>query len=208
MDSERFNLLIEEYKTLRSELLLHMKQSQQVLAWSGTIAVATVGLCLKAVDIIPKEYSGLILLAIITPITLVYKHECFVIGKIASYIQHRIEPVLVDLNWTTDNFLKPNPSGLRILDFRSSSIGSIYFSVLLAGSWIFPWSLTGKLPNTTSIIIMSIFSVIYAINVITLFCYKHYRNGWDKIWELAHSDLILSRVEANKKIQSTADRSG
>ena len=175
--------MLEEYRTLREELLMHLKQSHQVLFWSGSIVAATLGIFFRSSSSIPPDYAGLALLTILTPIVMVYRHESFIVGKIASYIQHRIESKTDGLNWTKANFNKLKNSYYGNFELHSTSIGSVYFAVLFALAWVLILAYFSKETGFIIISFSTILSFIFLLNIGLLIRYKPYRRNWDLTWE-------------------------
>ena len=142
------NGLIEEYKSLREELLLHIKLERQILALSGTVFFIVFGVLNQVGTKLDHDLWGIILMALITPLFLLYRGEVFSIAKIASYIEKFIEPKVKGLEWTGTHIKARPRYGKQIFTWTSfrgnpHQTTSIYFMVLLAISWAVPWYLKG-----------------------------------------------------------------
>ncbi len=174
--------MLEEYNTLREELLLHIKLERQVLALSGTVAFVAFTFCAKFATVVPYDLYGVILLLLLTPIFLVYRAESFTIAKIASYIENCIESKVDGLNWTGHNINKPARRSWRVLDLSSTATGAIYFLILLLLSWGLPLYLKGKYLSIPATVAMAALSAVYLVNAVLLLSYRHYRRYWDSIW--------------------------
>ena len=123
--------IIEEYKTLREELMLHMKLQRQALAFSGTAFFAILALLAKTDRSIDPEILGIGLLSIITPMFMLFLSESYRIAEIATYIEARIEPKVTGLEWTRLNAANKPGSAHR---YGSSSFSSSAFTLPHAAS--------------------------------------------------------------------------
>ncbi len=182
------NALIEEYKTLRDEIITHIKLKRQMVGLSGTVVVIAITFCEKTAASISYDLLGVLLLILLVPIFLVYRAECFSIAKIASYIEKRIESKVEGLNWAGANINRPSRRGLRIFDIRSSTTEAMYFLMLLMVSWGVPCYLKKSSLSTVAIIIMSMFSCVYLFNAFLVFKYYSYRKDCDDMWVIKNEE--------------------
>ena len=185
---EEQNVLLEEYKTLREELMLHIKLEKQILALSGTLYFLALTFFSKLETSIDYDLCSIILILLLTPLFIIYRVEVFSIAKIASYIEKCIEPKAKGLNWTRLHIRALPTHGKKCFNWRtfeisSSAVIGIYFLVLLALSWVFPIYLKGSFLSLFPTIVMVPFSLIYIYNFLILLNYRKYRKGWESIWE-------------------------
>lgn len=182
--------IIEEYKTLREEVLLHIRMERQILALSGTVFFVVVAFLSKA-GVSPSLW-GVLLMALITPIFLLYREEVCAIAKIASYIHYCIEPRVEGLEWAhahidaipkygKDIFIRPS------LELSPSRVIGAYFLVLLAVSWALPFIKDSHMSPGLAVV-MSVLSAVYLINFVCLLRYRQYREKWDTIWQKSFSE--------------------
>ncbi len=93
-------VLLEEYRTLREELLLHYRLSRQAIVWMSTAFVALVGLFLKFEPPVSWKLASSVHTLLLIPFLSLYQHERTKIIRIASYLEVCIEPHSEELNWS------------------------------------------------------------------------------------------------------------
>lgn len=184
------DVLLEEYKTLREELLLHVKLERQILALSGTLAFLVLTFMTRIGAVHNYDLWGVTLVVLLTPVFIIYRMEVFAVAKIASYIELCIESRIPDLCWTTRHIRSHPTFGSQlwscgVVKLDSLTAIGIYFLVLLALSWAIPIWLKGTMPSLPALLVMIPFSTVYIINFITLKQYKSYRDEWSNIWSEA-----------------------
>lgn len=177
--------LLEEYKTLREELLLHIKGTNQILISSGTLAFVALAFLIK-IDV-DYDVCGILLLLLLTPLFFKYRNEVFSIARIATYIEKRIEVKVEGLNWTTqyNEACATHPSCFRFHRYLrkvSPHAEVYYFLILLAMTWSLPVYLKKAFYSGSTIVIMSVLSAVYIYNYILLRKYRQYRSFWEQIW--------------------------
>ena len=180
--------VLEEYKTLREEILLHIKLEKQVFALSGTLYFLVLSFMTSSKINVNHDYSGVILLLLITPLFVIYRTEHFTIGKIASYIEKCIESKVDGLDWTrlhSQSHLRYPSKFLKWILLSSNTAVSIYFIVLLLLSWLIPAYLKGSFYSRLSLTIMVLLSLVYLWNFIVSLNFRRYRAVWEETWEKA-----------------------
>ncbi len=187
----RESILMEEYKTLREELLLHIRVINQILISSGTLAFVALTFLIK-MDV-DYDVCGIVLLLLLIPLFFKYRDEVFYIARIASYIEKRIEQRLDELNWTTqyNRACATHPSCFRFHRYLTGVLPHAevcYFMILLAMTWLLPVYLNESFYSPSTILIMGVLSAIYIYNYFILRQYRKYRLNWENIWERAESD--------------------
>jgi len=180
--------LIEEYKALREEILLHIKFERQILAISGTVFFVALAFLTQLSVELDRDLWGVILIGLMTPLFLLYRVEVMTIAKISSYIQKFIESKVEDLEWTGAH-IEAIPKFGRglfhwwLLDIGASRVIGFYFLILLSIAWALPWYLDGERPSWFALGIMLALSVLYIANFISLLFYRSFRARWEAIWE-------------------------
>ena len=188
------NVLLEEYRTLREELLLHIRQERQIVVVSGTVYFAMLAFLAKFGQTLSVDLWGIAPIVFLTPLFLLYRAELFSIAKIASYIGRFIEPEAKGLRWTRANIESSSKFGNKLFGwfpFRVSphqAIG-LYFIVLLFISWVVPPYLKGQWPSWLALSIMAGLSLVYIANFVSLIRYRSHRLKWEKIWEKTYTDM-------------------
>ncbi len=178
--------LLEEYKTLREEILLHVLLEKQIFALSGTLYFLALTFMTGLKMDTNFDLLGIILLLLLIPLFIIYRNEVFTIGKIASYIEKCIEPNVKYLDWTRLHIRSTPKYESKFLKWTvwPSYIGvSIYFIILFLLSWLIPIYLKGSFYSLRSLAIMGVLSLVYMHNFIILINYKKYRTAWEKVWE-------------------------
>lgn len=189
MNEKKENYSIEEYKTLREEILLRVRLQFQAVIFSGTaFFLALTFLSRMEPYKFNVEYWGLMLLLMINPFYLMYRMHVFAIAKIASYIEKCIEPDHDGLNWTGSHILSSsinNYENLSFLDKFNVSINiiSMYFFTMTLISWVLPWKLNSGAPSIWVLAAMGFLTLIIIGNYISLRNYKTHRKAWMDIWE-------------------------
>lgn len=177
--------LLEEYKTLREELLLHIKGINQILISSGTLAFVALTFLIKIG--VNYDVCGIVLLLLLLPLFFKYRNEVFSIARIVTYLEKRIEARVEGLNWTTqyNEACAKYRSCFRFhrcLRKVSPHAEVYYFMVLLVMTWLLPVYLKKAFYSGSTTVIMAILSVVYIYNYILLRKYREYRSVWEQIW--------------------------
>lgn len=95
--------VLEEYRALREEILLHLRLRRQVVALSGSLFFVVLGFLAQSKDLVAYDLWGILCLLILLPLIMIYRYEVFAIARIASYIERFIEPRVEGLTWTRAN---------------------------------------------------------------------------------------------------------
>lgn len=181
------NGLLEEYRTLREEILLHIRLERQILALSGTVFFVGLAFLDQARSSLAPDLWGVLLIGLLTPLFLLYRAELFAIAKIAAYVQICIEPKVEGLEWTGAHIKAmpihgvhefPRP-GFEVPPHRAIAA---YFVALFGTAWSVPF-LLGEPPSWTVLGVMSILSIISFANLVSLFRFRSYRARWEKVWQ-------------------------
>jgi len=183
--------LLEEYKTLREELLLHIRVINQILISSGTLAFVALTFLIK-IDV-AYDVCGIVLLLLLIPLFFKYRDEVFSIARIATYIEKRIEQRVEGLNWTTqyNRACAAQPSCFRFHRYLTRTLPHAevcYFMILLVMTWLLPIYLNESFYSWSTTLIMGLLSAIYVYNYLILRKYRKYRQTWEKTWETSTSD--------------------
>lgn len=185
-DTSNCNYSLEEYRTLREELLLHLKMSIQVLIWAGAAVAAVLGILAKMESeaanslFVLENWIGLLLLAVVTPFVIVYRQERFTIARIATYIEVRFEKNIPDLCWTTKN------AEYKKEKFGSGSKGAsaVYFLTLISLSFAIPFlNGTFDLAILMNQIIAALMSVVALFNIGLIYTLYRYSGARSKCLE-------------------------
>ena len=190
--SELHSARLEEYKSLREEVLLHIKLERQILALTGTVFFLALTFAAKFLPESHADIWSIVIMILLTPLFALYRAELFAIAKIASYIEEFIEPNVKGLRWTgthiqgVKRFDKASPRA----PFKISShqAAGIYFVVLLVVAWALPWVFDGCTPSWTSLGAMAILSFIYILNLASLLRYGSHRERWQNVWKTIASE--------------------
>jgi hypothetical protein len=180
------NASLEEYKTLREELLLHIKVINQIIVSSGALYFVALTF-LSKIDV-NYDLSGILLLSLLIPLFFKYRYEVFTIAKIASYIEKCIETKIDGLNWTGLHMqsLSKHRSSFTLLTFlggvwRNAEV--FYFLILLTLTWLLPLYLKKAFYSVGATVIMLILTAVYIYNFVVLRKYAEYRSDWDRTWD-------------------------
>jgi len=188
------NAILEEYRTLREELLLNITLERQILTISSTIYFAILAFLCKFGNNISVGMWSIILLLVITPHFLLYRAVLFKIGNIASYIEKFIESEVKELRWT-QAYIEAIPKfGKRVFGKWSFNLSKhqvigIYYLIFLFISCFVPPYFTGKIFSPSAMCIIGILSLINIVNFIMLMRYRSFRQKWEKIWDLSYKML-------------------
>lgn len=196
--------LLEEYRSLREEMLLHLKLERQILALSGSLFFLILNFLRVSKDLnIDFTLYGVILQLSLLPLYVIFRVEVLTNAKIASYIQVCIEPKISTLSWTGLN-IKATPEFYKRagwgIDFARHFGSNLYFLILLVLSWFIPLHLKGsffdlyKTCDLTVFIAMVILSLVYLENFFRLKSYIKKRKIWVNIWE----ELCSAEKAANE----------
>lgn len=182
MDKD-IDIILEEYKTLREELLLHSAQKRQVIIWLTTAYIALTGVILKYGEFLNCDIASTILLLLLIPFISLYQDESDCIGSIASYIENYIEMKLPDLKWTKSNVESLDLPIYKL--FLDSIIGkkSIFylFGIL---SWLLPYFVFENrcyrfIPTT----ILIILTIIYLSKILRFLTWRDRRKKETERWQ-------------------------
>ncbi len=196
-EPQNTDYLIDEYRTLREELMLHMKQEWQVIGASATLAFVVVGVFAKIDDPVAYQLSGLALQMLLAPLSMIYTHESFAIAKIASFLQKNVERELTGLSWTTQHIValsrfaereKEHSWHERVSNVPIRLAVILYFSLLLVLSWALPFYLAEGILPLSIALAMCVPTVMVIFNLLKLKAYNEHRSEWDSIWEELSED--------------------
>lgn len=190
--SELHSARLEEYKSLREEVLLHIKLERQILALAGTIFFLALTFLAKALPESHADIWSIVIMILLTPLFALYRAELFAIAKIASYIEEFIEPQVEGLKWTgthIQGLKRFDKAGPRVrFKISSHEAASIYFVVLLVVAWSLPWVFDACTPSWPTISGMAILSFIYILNLASLLRYGSHRERWQNVWKRIASE--------------------
>lgn len=193
--------VLEEYRTLREELLLHMKWGRQIVAASGPLFFIAVGGFLQFESSEATVVLGLVLLLVLVPLFLIYRAEVFSIARIASYIEKCIEPSVDGLRWTRANAASriEHPKS-KVRKFASRVMAPptlrggviLYFAIMVALAWWLPVHLLGHWYPGIVTVAMAALTAIFLWNCVLLALYRIRRRAWEEAWKV---DLQRERIE-------------
>ncbi|MEM7456984.1 MAG: hypothetical protein AAF456_21755, partial [Planctomycetota bacterium] len=169
--------ILEEYKTLREELMLHVRLERQIVGLSSTLIFVVLGVFANLDNPALNQLCGLTLLMLLAPITLLYTHETFAIAKIASYIQQHIESRVPNLSWTTKHIEGLNrfatsqdrhPWYRRVPHLSVRICVLLYFSTLTVLAWSLPFYFEASFYPVRVWVAMAIPTAIIAFSLLQL----------------------------------------
>lgn len=176
-NSDDVNIILEEYKTLRKEILDNAKHQHDIILfmYTGITALFTIAFEQNSMDVLMITFLFLIPLRI----RHLFYQEC--IFKISAYISTKIETRLKYLHWESTNHYSEVEDSTSKSPFAISAFHYYIPTVI---------SITITIISLIKGSIYCIVSIIFSIYILSLDykCHKeninvlnYYKNNWQKI---------------------------